>query len=203
MTADSFIVFFERIRDEIREGRTLSAAVARGWERAKRTIIVADAVNLICAVVLYFLAVGSVRGFAFTLGLTTVIDLIIVMMFTYPLMLLLTRTKFFGEGRRFSGMDAAALGREPSYRGAGRFEPKPSRPARVKVGGESIAESAPEASESTIVSEPVGTRIPVERDVVVELTEEERGLSLAERRALERRKAREAQQRDAAEGENA
>ncbi|MGO1592076.1 MAG: protein translocase subunit SecD [Ancrocorticia sp.] len=120
VTADSFIVFFERIRDEIREGRPLKSAVYHGWNRAKRTIIVADMVNLACAVVLYFLAVGSVRGFAFTLGLTTVIDLVIVMMFTYPLMTLLTRTKFFGEGRKFSGLDAAALGREPSYRGAGR-----------------------------------------------------------------------------------
>ncbi len=201
VTADSFIVFFERIRDEIREGRTLKAAVAHGWERAKRTIIVADAVNLVCAVVLYFLAVGSVRGFAFTLGLTTVIDLIIVMMFTYPLMLLLTRTTFFGEGKRFSGMDAAALGRDPSYRGAGRFEPKPSRPAKVKVGGEVSGEATPQASGPATISEPVGTRIPVERDVV-ELSEEERGLSLAERRAIARRKAREAQ-RDAAEGENA
>ena len=201
VTADSFIVFFERIRDEIREGRTLKAAVAHGWERAKRTIIVADAVNLVCAMVLYFLAGGSVRGFAFTLGLTTVIDLIVVMMFTYPLMLLLTQTRFFGEGKRFSGMDAAALGRDPSYRGVGRFESRPSRRAQSKVVVESPTETISEASGPAIVSEPVGTRIPVERDVVG-LSEEERGLSLAERRAIARRKAREAQ-RATTEGENA
>src|SRR5690606_5752732 len=66
ITADSFIVYFERIRDELREGRVLGAAVERGWDRARRTILASDAVNLIAAVVLYFLAVGGVRGFAFT-----------------------------------------------------------------------------------------------------------------------------------------
>ncbi len=211
VTADSFIVFFERIRDEIREGRTLKSAVAHGWERAKRTIIVADTVNLVCAIVLYFLAVGSVRGFAFTLGLTTVIDLIVVMMFTFPLMMLLTRTKFFGEGKRFSGMDAAALGRDASYRGAGRFESKPPRRAKATVAAKSAAASAPaepsapspqENTGRVTVSEPVGTRIPLASDGVVELSEEQQGLSLAERRALARRKAREAQ-RSATEGENA
>ncbi|MFT3942810.1 MAG: protein translocase subunit SecD [Ancrocorticia sp.] len=205
VTADSFIVFFERIRDEIREGRTLKAAVAHGWERAKRTIIVADAVNLVCAIVLYFLAVGSVRGFAFTLGLTTLIDLIVVMMFTYPLMLVLTRTKFFGEGKRFSGMDAAALGREPSYRGRGRFESRAPRASKASASQASASQasastsSAPVAVAENVESEAVSESAPV---AVVELSEEEQGLSLAERRALARRKAREAA-RAAAEGENA
>lgn len=124
ITADSFIVFFERIRDEQREGRSNVAAVSHGWERAKRTIIVADSVNLLAAVVLYVLAVGSVRGFAFTLGLTTLLDLIIVLMFTYPIMSVLVRkTKFFGEGRRFSGMDSVALGNKHThYKGAGQFD---------------------------------------------------------------------------------
>lgn len=180
VTADSFIVFFERIRDEIREGRTLKSAVSHGWHRAKRTIIVADAVNLVCALVLYFLAVGSVRGFAFTLGLTTVIDLVVVMMFTYPLMVVLTRTKFFGEGRRFSGMDAAALGREPSYRGAGRFadrggEVRPRSAAKRSAGAEEAG------AETAAVSTSVAT-----------LEGPDSGLSLAERRARERREAREA-----------
>ena len=180
VTADSFIVFFERIRDEIREGRTLKSAVSHGWHRAKRTIIVADTVNLVCALVLYFLAVGSVRGFAFTLGLTTAIDLVIVMMFTYPLMVALTRTKFFGEGRRFSGMDAAALGRDPSYRGAGRFTERAgantarSATMRAPAGGsEGEAKAAGSASVATL--EGPGD-----------------SLSLAERRALARRRAREA-----------
>ena len=75
VTADSFIVYFERIRDEVRDGRPLVAAVETGWKRARRTIIAADAVNFIAAAVLYFLASANVRGFAFTLGLTTLIDL--------------------------------------------------------------------------------------------------------------------------------
>ena len=86
ITADSFIVYFERIRDELREGRTLQQAVERGWERARRTILASDAVNFLAAVVLYVLAVGGVRGFAFTLGLTTIIDLFVVFLFTHPMM---------------------------------------------------------------------------------------------------------------------
>lgn len=119
-TADSFIVYFERIRDELREGRGLQSAVANGWKRAKRTVLASKAVNLLAAVVLYFVAVGNVRGFAFTLGLTAVADLIVVFMFTHPTLVLLARTRFFGEGHRFSGLDPARLGAIPLYRGAGR-----------------------------------------------------------------------------------
>ncbi|MBZ2195737.1 protein translocase subunit SecD [Occultella gossypii] len=122
ITADSFIVYFERIRDEVREGRRLDAAVEEGWKRARRTILASDAVNLLAAVVLYFLAVGGVRGFAFTLGLTTIIDLVVVVLFTHPMMQLLTRTKFFGEGHRLSGLDPEHLGASVSaYKGRGRF----------------------------------------------------------------------------------
>ena len=74
MTADSFVMFFERLKDEIREGRSFRSAVPRGWARARRTILSANAVSFIAAAVLYVLAVGQVRGFAFTLGLTTVLD---------------------------------------------------------------------------------------------------------------------------------
>ena len=77
ITADSFIVYFERIRDEVREGRSLRSAVETGWVRARRTILVADFVSIIAAVLLYFFAVGGVRGFAFTLGLSTLIDLLV------------------------------------------------------------------------------------------------------------------------------
>lgn len=123
ITADSFIVYFERIRDEVREGRTLGAAVDYGWERARRTILASDAVNLLAAVVLYFLAVGGVRGFAFTLGLTTVIDLIVVFWFTHPIMRVLIRTKFFGEGHKLSGLDPEHLGSNVArYRGRGSFD---------------------------------------------------------------------------------
>jgi preprotein translocase subunit SecD len=121
ITADSFIVYFERIRDELREGRTLQAAVDKGWERARQTILASDAVNFLAAIVLYLLAVGGVRGFAFTLGLTTVIDLLVVFLFTHPLMLLIARTKFFGEGHPMSGLDRRRLGAAaPRYVGRGR-----------------------------------------------------------------------------------
>jgi preprotein translocase subunit SecD len=110
ITADSFIIYFERIRDEIRDGRSLEVAVERGWERARRTILASDAVSFLAAVVLYLLAVGGVRGFAFTLGLTTVIDLIIVFLFTKPLVTLLARTHFFASGHKLSGFDPEHLG---------------------------------------------------------------------------------------------
>lgn len=125
ITADSFIVYFERIKDELREGRPLAAAVDTGWSRAKRTILASDAVSLLAALVLYFLAVGGVRGFAFTLGLTTVIDLLIVFLFTHPVMLLLSRRKFFAEGHRLSGLDPSLLGARSRYVGRGKVrEPK-------------------------------------------------------------------------------
>ena len=119
ITADSFIVYFERVRDELREGRSLVSAVETGWKRAARTIIVSGAVNLLAAIVLFALAVGNVRGFAFTLGVTTVVDLIIVMMFTHPLLQLLARTRFFSSGHPWSGLDGSALG--AVYRGRGEF----------------------------------------------------------------------------------
>lgn len=121
ITADSFIVYFERIRDELRDGRNLEGAVAVGWDRAKRTIVASDTVNFLAAIVLYFLAVGGVRGFAFTLGLTTLIDLVIVFFFTHPIMTILAKTKFFGEGHKLSGFDPEGLGLERTrYVGRGR-----------------------------------------------------------------------------------
>jgi preprotein translocase subunit SecD len=132
-TADSFIVYFERIRDELREGRGLIAAVENGWRRAKRTVLASKAVNLLAAVVLYFVAVGNVRGFAFTLGLTAVADLLVVFMFTHPTLQLLARTRFFGEGHKFSGLDPERLGAVPLYRGAGRLRTPGERPAPVRA----------------------------------------------------------------------
>ncbi|MCX6449440.1 MAG: protein translocase subunit SecD [Actinobacteria bacterium] len=110
ITADSFIVYFERIRDEVREGRSLKSAVETGWVRARRTVIVADAVSMIAAVMLYFFAVGGVRGFAFTLGLTTVIDLIVVFFFTKPLITFLAKFSFYNQGHNLSGFSAKSLG---------------------------------------------------------------------------------------------
>jgi preprotein translocase subunit SecD len=110
VTADSFIIYFERIRDEMREGRTLRTAVETGWVRARRTILVADFVSLIAAALLYFFAVGGVRGFAFTLGLTTLVDLVVVFAFTKPLVGLLSRVSFFNSGHSLSGFSSKSLG---------------------------------------------------------------------------------------------
>ena len=110
ITADSFIVYFERIRDEVREGRSLRSAVETGWLRARRTIIVADFVSIIAAALLYIFAVGGVRGFAFTLGLTTIIDLIVVFSFTHPLVTILARVHFYSSGHPLSGFSAKSLG---------------------------------------------------------------------------------------------
>nr|MSZ43370.1 protein translocase subunit SecD [Actinomycetota bacterium] len=118
ITADSFIVYFERVRDELREGRPLTAAVETGWLRARRTILVSDAVNLLAAGTLYVLTVGNVRGFAFTLGLTTLIDLAVVWLFTHPLLQLLAHTKFFSSGHKWSGFDVQSAA---VYRGRGEF----------------------------------------------------------------------------------
>ena len=120
-TADSFIVYFERVRDEMREGKRLEAAVQAGWARARRTILVSDGVNLIAALVLYLLAAANVRGFAFMLILTTILDLVVTFLFTHPLLTLLARTKFFSQGHKWSGFDPETLGKVAVYRGAGQF----------------------------------------------------------------------------------
>ncbi|CAN2199693.1 SecD Preprotein translocase subunit SecD [Candidatus Nanopelagicaceae bacterium] len=111
VTADSFIVFFERIRDEAREGRSLRSAVESGWARARHTIIIADMVSIIAAVLLYFFAVGGVRGFAFTLGLTTLIDLLVVFLFTKPIVTVIAKSNFFASGHSLSGFSAKSIGK--------------------------------------------------------------------------------------------
>ncbi|WP_448720502.1 protein translocase subunit SecD [Microbacterium natoriense] len=108
--ADSFIVYFERIRDELRDGKSITAAVEDGWGRAKRTIYISKSINILAAVVLYILADATVKGFAFTLGLTTIIDVFIFVIFTHPVMQLLVRTRFFGNGHPLSGLDPESLG---------------------------------------------------------------------------------------------
>ncbi len=110
ITADSFIVYFERLRDEVREGRTLRVAAETGWIRARRTLLAADFVSLLGAVVLYVLSIGSVRGFAFALGLTTVVDVLVAFTFTRPVVALLAGTKFFQSGHPLSGVDPRRLG---------------------------------------------------------------------------------------------
>lgn len=120
ITVDSFIVYFERVRDEIREGRALEVAVENAWTRAVRTILASDGVSFTAALTLFLLTVGNVRGFAFTLGLTTIVDLIVVLMFTHPLLRLLARTRFFSSGHPWSGFDSKAL-EASGYVGRGKF----------------------------------------------------------------------------------
>ena len=169
ITADSFIVLFERVRDEVREGRPLVPAVETGWRRARRTIIISDLINFLAAGVLYILSVGSVKGFAFTLGLTTLIDLLVVVMFTHPALVLLARAPFFAKGHRLSGFDAEHLGRTVTrYAGRGRVR----TPAEVSAARSGAIAGAPTAS---------GKRTGGRKGSVVA---EEPRLTIAERKAV-------------------
>ncbi|MFE2413877.1 protein translocase subunit SecD [Kitasatospora sp. NPDC057904] len=123
ITADSFIVYFERIRDEVREGAPLRPAVQRAWPRARRTILVSDFVSFLCAAVLYIVSVGKVQGFAFTLGLTTALDVVVIFLFTKPMITLLARRKFFSDGHPWSGLDPKRLGARPPLRSSRRRSP--------------------------------------------------------------------------------
>lgn len=120
ITADSFIVYFERVRDEIREGRSLRPAVERAWPRARRTILVSDFVSFLAAAVLFLVTVGKVQGFAFTLGLTTVLDVVVVFLFTKPVMSIIAQTKFFASGHPWSGLGGQHLGAKPPLRSTRR-----------------------------------------------------------------------------------
>jgi len=143
--ADSFIVYFERIRDELRDGRSVDGAVEAGWKRAWRTILISDVINFLAAIVLFVLAVGNVRGFAFTLGITTIVDIIVVALFTHPMMQLLGRTRFFGGGHPLSGLDPKALG--AVYRGRAQFR------APVGVTSTKVASSSREAQRRQTIAE--------------------------------------------------
>ena len=120
ITADSFIVYFERLRDVIREGKALRPAAESGWKRARRTILMSDTVSFLAAALLYHFAVSDVQGFAYTLGLTTLIDVLVVFLFTKPMVTLLAGTRFFGGGHRWSGLDPARLGAKTPWRSSAR-----------------------------------------------------------------------------------
>ena len=137
ITADSFVVFFERLRDEVRDGKSLRTAVERGWQRARRTILVSDSVSFIAAAVLYKFAVSDVQNFAFTLGLTTLVDVVVVFLFTKPTITLLARTEFFGGGHRLSGLDPARLGARSPWRAVRRPAGRPQ--TREAPGGAATA----------------------------------------------------------------
>ncbi|TGD08737.1 protein translocase subunit SecD [Brevibacterium sp. S111] len=222
MAADSFIVYFERVRDELRSGRNLLSAVEVGWDRAKRTIYASKAVNMLAAVILYILAVGSVRGFAFTLGLTVIIDVLIVFLFTHPMLQVLSRTKFFGEGHPMSGMDPRLLGVKPAaYRGAlnlsvddkdkspeaKRREKARMRKAGLDSGSEAVeADSA--AGDAAVESETTKTAAKAERTTEKKPAGKKRktgavaaGGTIAERKAAARRAAEEEAAEDSAADE--
>ncbi len=142
ITADSFIVFFERLRDEVREGKTLRPAVESGWKRARRTILVSDTVSFLAALLLYHFAVSDVQGFAYTLGLTTLIDVIVVFLFTKPMVTLLAGTKFYGGGHRWSGLDPARLGAKAPWRSGARRTVRTQRPGAGTGSRTSLSSSA-------------------------------------------------------------
>jgi preprotein translocase subunit SecD len=129
ITADSFIVYFERLRDEVRDGKTLRPAVEAGWKRARRTILVSDTVSFLAAVLLYHFAVSDVQGFAYTLGLTTLIDVVVVFLFTKPMVTLLAGTKFFSSGNKWSGLDPERLGAKTRWRSSTRRTVRTQRSA--------------------------------------------------------------------------
>jgi len=116
ITADSFVVYFERLRDEVRDGKSLRPAVESGWKRARRTILVSDTVSFLAALLLWYFSISDVKGFAFTLGLTTIIDVVVVFLFTKPMVTILARTKFFSSGHPLSGLDPARLGARTPWR---------------------------------------------------------------------------------------
>ncbi|MDT4929394.1 MAG: preprotein translocase subunit SecD [Pseudonocardiales bacterium] len=109
ITADSFVVFFERIKDEVHEGRSLRVAIPRAWVRARRTVLSADTVSFLAAAILYYFAAADVKGFAFTLGLSTILDLVVVFLFTHPIVSLLSRSRAFGNPR-FTGLNSVRVG---------------------------------------------------------------------------------------------
>ena len=142
ITADSFIVYFERLRDEVRDGKTLRPAVEAGWKRARRTILVSDTVSFLAAVLLYHFAVSDVQGFAYTLGLTTLIDVVVVFLFTKPMVTLLAGTKFFSSGNKWSGLDPERLGAKTRWRSSTRRTVRTQRTAGRNSGISSTSREA-------------------------------------------------------------
>jgi preprotein translocase subunit SecD len=201
ITADSFIVYFERIRDELRVGRPLAQAVELAWLRARRTIIASDGVNFLAAIVLYLVAVGGVRGFAFTLGLTTVMDLVVVMLFTHPMVLLLSRARLWAQGHPLSGLDPYRLGAPGAlrYAGRGRFRARPGpagdgdaavrqTPAGDPADEPAAVDGGAEAPEAAAAREGDRTASGIEKSA--QRVPGDAGLSIAERKRRAAEQAR-------------
>ncbi|WP_194291469.1 protein translocase subunit SecD [Cumulibacter manganitolerans] len=151
ITADSFVVYFERLKDEIRDGRSMRSAVPRAWDRARRTILSADAVSFLAALILYLMTVGEVKGFAFTLGLSTILDLVVVFLFTHPLMAWLSRFNMFASPV-FSGLGQAAplerRTRRSAPKAAGATAKERAAARRAERGSDGAAERATDDAEA-------------------------------------------------------
>jgi preprotein translocase subunit SecD len=134
------------VRDELRDGRDLPAAVDFGWKRAVRTIMVSDGINFLAAATLFLLTVGNVKGFAFTLGLTTLVDVLVVVLFTHPMLQLLAQTRYFSSGAKFSGFDVKNQG-ATAYVGRGAFR------VSNRVSSGKAAKSSREAAKRQTIAE--------------------------------------------------
>jgi preprotein translocase subunit SecD len=150
ITADSFVVFFERIKDEVHEGRSMRVAVPRAWIRARRTVLSADTVSFLAAAILYYFASADVKGFAFTLGLSTILDLVVVFLFTHPIVSVLSRSRAFGSPR-FTGLNAVRVGGfdvdepAPRARRGSAARSASSKPAKAKPTAKPVKQKAPVA----------------------------------------------------------
>ncbi|MEP7020918.1 MAG: protein translocase subunit SecD [Pseudonocardiales bacterium] len=171
ITADSFVVFFERMKDEVHEGRSARVAIPRAWVRARRTILSADTVSFLAAATLYYFAAGDVKGFAFTLGLSTVLDLVVVFLFTHPLVSWLSRKKGFGSSR-FTGLNAMRDGgiAAPAPEHSARARTKPARATGAKPSSARTAAKTPVAVlEREDEPDPMDAEVAVDADEPVEL----------------------------------
>ncbi len=205
ITADSFVVFFERIKDEVHEGRSMRVAVPRAWVRARRTILSADTVSFLAAAILYYFASADVKGFAFTLGMSTILDLVVVFLFTHPIVSLLSRSRTFGSPR-FTGLNSVRIGGivddELPERSARRSRPargrtvstvEESRPARSRSSTAVLDEDEdlePAEVDATEAVDTDAARVDVPEEPQRRTTGEATGETAAERAAARRARMR-------------
>ncbi|HEU5005352.1 MAG TPA: protein translocase subunit SecD [Jatrophihabitantaceae bacterium] len=170
ITTDSFVVFFERIKDEVHEGRSVRVAIPRAWIRARRTILSADTVSVLAAAILYYFAAGDVKGFAFTLGLSTILDLVVVFLFTHPLISLLSRIRAFGTGKLTGLAHIRDTGAPPeASRGAMPARRAPRRDEAAAEGAVSVRKSSVATMEA---DEPAAVDQDVTQDVTGDVTQD-------------------------------
>jgi preprotein translocase subunit SecD len=155
ITADSFVVFFERIKDEVHEGRSVRVAVPRAWVRARRTILSADTVSFLAAAILYYFASADVKGFAFTLGMSTILDLVVVFLFTHPIVSALSRSRAFGSPR-FTGLNSVR---------AGGIVPDSDRPVAKRPAAKAARPAKPVSTSKAVAPVAVLDREDAEEDV--------------------------------------